>query len=115
MIITLYPELEEYIWQFCNHLKTDDEKMASKTASFYNLDKMDKKMLDFRKSKGWLSDEPHIKEMISGGFEQLKKNTIERILKHHSNELELNLCPACGKIARTPLAKQCRFCLHDWH
>src|SRR5579883_2432066 len=24
-------------------------------------------------------------------------------------------CPYCGKPLRTPLAKQCRFCLRDWH
>ncbi len=24
-------------------------------------------------------------------------------------------CPYCGEKLRTPLAKQCRFCLRDWH
>jgi len=33
----------------------------------------------------------------------------------HKNEIYLNNCPKCGKITRTPKAKQCRFCHHDWH
>lgn len=24
-------------------------------------------------------------------------------------------CPHCGELLRTSEAKQCRFCLHDWH
>jgi hypothetical protein len=24
-------------------------------------------------------------------------------------------CPRCGRLAKTPKARQCRFCYHDWH
>lgn len=27
----------------------------------------------------------------------------------------INRCPKCSKIARTPKAKQCPWCFHDWH
>lgn len=30
-------------------------------------------------------------------------------------EEELSPCPYCGKPRRTSKAKQCRFCLRDWH
>jgi hypothetical protein len=53
--------------------------------------------------------------MLSYGFEHFKKEVAIRIYKDNKAELELNLCPKCNKIARTPLAKQCRFCKHDWH
>lgn len=26
-----------------------------------------------------------------------------------------NFCPKCEKLARTPKAKQCRYCNYDWH
>jgi hypothetical protein len=29
--------------------------------------------------------------------------------------LPLNRCPECQRIVRTPLAKQCLWCGHDWH
>ena len=38
-----------------------------------------------------------------------------RILNQHRNEIFLNYCPQCGKLARTPKTRQCRFCGHDWH
>lgn len=48
-------------------------------------------------------------------IEDEKKRIAEMLLKEYSNEVFLNKCPGCGKLARTPKAKQCRFCLHDWH
>ena len=27
----------------------------------------------------------------------------------------VNRCPSCGKVARTPKARQCQWCFFDWH
>jgi hypothetical protein len=27
----------------------------------------------------------------------------------------LNCCPKCDALAKTPKARQCRYCFHDWH
>ncbi len=48
------------------------------------------------------------------GKEKLRETVAQRLLKDHGNEL-LNFCPRCEKLARTPLAKQCRYCGFDWH
>lgn len=37
------------------------------------------------------------------------------LLVKYKDKIVLNKCPKCGKIARTPKAKQCRFCQYDWH
>jgi hypothetical protein len=40
----------------------------------------------------------------------------EIYLEHRRIWLEnLPPCPYCGEKLRTPQAKQCRFCLRDWH
>jgi hypothetical protein len=40
----------------------------------------------------------------------------ERILiAFQTGELIVNRCPCCGRVARTPRAKQCVWCPHDWH
>ncbi len=44
-----------------------------------------------------------------------KAKLSEIIVKNHGNEVFWNLCPMCRKLARTPLAKQCKFCNHTWH
>lgn len=53
--------------------------------------------------------------LLKDGFEAFKLNLTNRIYKEHQNDIQLNLCPQCGEIARTPQAKQCRWCGHDWH
>lgn len=47
------------------------------------------------------------------GEKQLEIAIANRIMKDHPKVL--NFCPVCGKLARTPKAKQCRYCGHDWH
>lgn len=32
-----------------------------------------------------------------------------------AGRIEINRCPACSRIVRTHLAKQCLWCGHDWH
>lgn len=56
-----------------------------------------------------------IMDLVNGGFDAFKIKVTNRIFEQHRSQLDLNLCPKCNKIARTPWAKQCRFCRHDWH
>ncbi|HYF68941.1 MAG TPA: hypothetical protein VD884_12445 [Ohtaekwangia sp.] len=54
-------------------------------------------------------------QLLNNGFQEFKRRSAERILKEHPDEVVINLCPQCGRLARTPLAKQCRQCGHNWH
>ena len=111
---TLYPELMEYIYQYADQFKTANEKLAAKTA-LYRREALNEKVLRLLKTKGWYSDDNVIREMIADGYESFKRKVAQRIYDEHKDELELNLCPKCNKITRTPESKQCRFCYHDWH
>lgn len=113
MSVTLYPELIEYIYYHCQQFQTSDEKTAGRTAMYAT--ELNASYKEFMIKKGWYSDAEHIKAMIGKGFDEFKVNVAIRVYKEHKDELSLNLCPKCFKIARTPLAKQCRFCFHDWH
>ncbi|SFE07520.1 hypothetical protein SAMN05518672_104386 [Chitinophaga sp. CF118] len=110
----LYPELEDYIYQYCQKFQTKDELMAGKTV-LYNLKTQSETMLSMMRRKGWISDDPVILDMIADGRDALKSRIVKRIWNEHQHELSLNLCPACNKITRSPNASQCRFCFHDWH
>lgn len=55
---------------------------------------------------------PYLKEYE---VENEKKRIAEIILRDYSDKVFLNNCPKCGKLARTPKAKQCRFCEYNWH
>jgi hypothetical protein len=110
----LYQELIDYIYWYCEKYKTADEKLAGKSV-LYDTSNISETMRKMMIQRGWFSDEVYIKEMLKDGYENFKTRVAKRIFFEHKNELELNLCPECLKIARTPLAKQCRFCRHDWH
>lgn len=52
--------------------------------------------------------------LVALGEEVLNQQIAERLFTHHKDQI-LNTCPRCEKLARTPLAKQCRHCGFDWH
>ena len=62
-----------------------------------------------------LSDDPEVLELSKDGMQAFRARTAGRILEDHSHHVLLNYCPRCHELARTPKAKQCRFCGFDWH
>jgi hypothetical protein len=63
----------------------------------------------------FLSDDPEVLRLASGGLQRFVANTADRILRETPDQVFLNCCPRCAQLARTPKARQCRFCGHDWH
>ncbi len=112
----LYPDLVDYIYRYQGTFMTADEKVAAgriiPTAEdprerLYEVRKLKLEML--------VNDNETAKQMLADGFDVFKNRVVNRIYNEHKNELSLNLCPRCSKIARTPWAKQCRFCFYSWH
>jgi hypothetical protein len=62
-----------------------------------------------------LSDDPEVLRLASGGLKPFFDRTAKRILAEERDNIFLNNCPVCGALARTPKARQCRVCGHDWH
>jgi len=62
-----------------------------------------------------LSNDPQVLQLASDGIEVFTVRTAQRILDKHSDEIVFNYCPRCGALAKTPKARQCRVCHHDWH
>ncbi|MCC9641616.1 hypothetical protein LOC71_04970 [Rhodopirellula sp. JC740] len=42
-------------------------------------------------------------------------NAVDRILETRRDDFFENRCAQCQRLARTPAAKQCLWCGHDWH
>lgn len=118
MMKELYPELIDYIFQYCWKFYSDAERKA-KDHYFGNF-KFGKypenihPKIDQAKQRFLTTDIDALK-LLENGYQEFIKNTSTRIYNEHRKELELNLCAKCGKIARTPEARQCRFCKNDWH
>lgn len=79
----------------------------------FSEDKKDVKNLLLE--KGWISNDKEVIELLKDGILQFRQNTALRILKENESKIYFNYCPKCSKLARTPQAKQCRFCAFSWH
>jgi hypothetical protein len=63
----------------------------------------------------YLSDDPEVLNLTREGWDVFVARTVQSILDEHRAEVRFNYCCRCGGLARTPKARQCRFCRHDWH
>jgi len=110
-------ETANYILTYFSSFMTDNEKVAQRhhhSTIKLSIDS-DPNRVDISKKVGWLSDENDAVSMLDQGYESFVVKTASRIIEENGNEVFLNNCPICGKLARTPHACQCRQCGHDWH
>ncbi|WP_052352618.1 hypothetical protein [Chryseobacterium oranimense] len=94
---------------------TDDEKLALKYHMYSYKTGGNPKMRKMMVDKGWISEQPNIKEFLKDGYEEFELNVAKRIMNEVPEKVFLNNCPKCNKLARTPFARQCRYCGNNWH
>ena len=114
-------EKVDYIFKYFGKLMTDHEARAWRHYSAeFKLTHGGKK--DANESKRrlylkieWITEDTEIIKLLDNGIDAFRENVVNRILIQSPNKVYFNLCPKCNRLARTPLAKQCRHCGHDWH
>lgn len=65
--------------------------------------------------KGWLSSDPKVLTLLKDGYETFELNVANRVINETLEKVFFNNCAKCGELARTPYARQCRFCGNNWH
>lgn len=104
----------DYIYNHYSGFMTEREYKAWKHYSTtYKFEGVELPEMLYKKE--WVTKDEDILRLLDGGFENFKRNIAKRIYAEHWIDIFLNYCPKCNKLARTPAAKQCRYCLHDWH
>ncbi len=110
----------KYIVTYFSKLLTHEERLAIRhTHSMIKLGldtdpTITSKALNIYKKTGWLSEDESILNLLKDGYDTFETIVAKRIFSQQREAVFLNICPNCGKLARTPLAKQCRFCAHRW-
>lgn len=112
----IYPELIEYIFEYYSEYMTNNEKKAYNhylvNKKFGNRENLHPKLIELKEKN--LINDLEILNLLKGGIDDFRKNVAIRIFNENKVNLKLNLCPKCSKVARTPEAKQCRFCFYSW-
>ena len=62
----------------------------------------------------WGTTDKELLGLLDNGYEEFRRVSVEKILREHKDSVFINNCPKCGRLARTPLAKQCRYCSYSW-
>lgn len=112
-------ETAAYIRNYFSNLMTNDEKLALKHHIYtYKVDNSTSDSTNMRKlliEQGLISTEPEILNFLKNGYEDFEFKVAKRIMSETPDKVFFNMCPKCNKLARTPYARQCRFCGYSWH
>ncbi|KOF02355.1 hypothetical protein OB69_13130 [Roseivirga seohaensis subsp. aquiponti] len=110
-------ETAHYIMRYFSSFMTDKESKAWKhwSTSFKMGENPKPVRIKLSLERGWLTEDPEILSLLKDGYDQFELNTAKRILDENGDSVFLNSCPNCGRLTRTPIAKQCRHCGNDWH
>lgn len=108
-------EIIDYIFRFYSHLFTEKEQEAyHHHENAKHIDETNKSRIAFLKQKKLISTDPEVLELLKDGETAFKKRTAERVLRDTYYQVFINKCKRCGKLTRTPKARQCRYCNHRW-
>ena len=115
-------ETADYIVRYYSRLMTDAEKRAHRNLSLTMKATRGRSDLaaqgEIKRSTAhakFMSADPEALALSKDGYEPFLFRTAARIMRENEDMIRFNRCPKCGNLARTPTARQCRMCRHDWH
>jgi hypothetical protein len=110
-------ELTTYVWDHYGHLMTEFEGRVRKAISGrMKSANAQSPQMSAAIDRLWSAiGDPEIESALAEGPEAFRRQVRDRILLAHGTEVFINRCPSCGRIVRTPQARQCFWCGFDWH
>lgn len=112
-------ETAKYIINYFSNLLTDLERRAIRhthsTSKLEHRTSDNANLIKVYIEKDWLTSDQNVLDLLRDGYKQFELNTANRIVSQSPDKVFLNNCPKCTRLSRTPYARQCRFCGHNWH
>ena len=104
----------EYIWKHYWELMSPLEKRGGKLINngiFEPDSPQDKKAVQLFGQV----DLDELKRALADGEDVFRMRTVKRVIAKYRKQIIIARCPKCERVIRTPTAKQCLWCGHDWH
>jgi hypothetical protein len=109
-------ELTRYVWGYFSHRMTDFERrvglaiIGRQKAASAGADAAHPLAVRWGRT-----DAPEVNAALADGPEAFRRRVCSRVLAEAGDEIIVNRCPRCGRVARTPQARQCFWCGFDLH
>lgn len=107
-------ETTDWILYNYSHLLTAHEKAARRSLlAEKKIAESDSTQMRDQLRRGWVSSDPAVLRLLEHGEERFAQSVRERVFRERRDDL--NFCPKCRALAKTPSARQCPKCFHSWH
>ena len=111
--------LRAYVAKHCRHLMTPLERRTTEytvpiTSETPPSDKARRIYAMLEERDGHVDDHDTLLAFAAPAADR-ERNAVDRLIRDCYDKLSLNRCPACQRLVRTPLARQCLWCGHRWH
>jgi hypothetical protein len=109
-------EIAKYVWRHYGDLFTAAEKRAYMPYLWERM-KVEKgrDVVEFEWKQNRIAEDAEVMALLADGVEAFHRRAAQRVLREHGSRVFLNRCRRCGRLVRTPLARQCLWCGYDWH
>lgn len=108
--------LTKYIWDNYYPLLTHLERLGAKAVALKEKESASGEPMARLLRERWGGEnDPAVIQALKDGPGVFRRRVRDRILDEEPSKIIINRCPECGRIVRTPKAKQCLWCGHDWH
>ena len=110
--------LRAYTHKHFPHLMTPLERRVTEYTAPIVSDAADtkiRKVYQFLESRDGHVDDAAVYTAFQTPYEQRIELAVNRVIAQHRAEIIENRCPACHRLVRTPVARQCLWCGFDWH
>ncbi|KAB1232315.1 hypothetical protein [Chryseobacterium viscerum] len=108
-------ETVDYIIRYFSKLMNDHETLALNYHMYTSKSSDNPKLRNMMVERGWIQSDAETANLLKNGYEDFEQNTARRIMNETPAKVFFNNCPKCDKLARTPYARQCRYCGYNWH
>ena len=107
--------LTRYVWAQCHGYMTDFEQACAK--AILGREKaatLEPGALRELIVRHWATPrDPAVLAALEQGHDAFRAAVRDRVMRDHPEAIAR--CPRCAGLLRTPRARQCMWCLHDWH
>jgi hypothetical protein len=108
--------LTNYVWQHYRHLFTEFERrVADRISIEIKTQHSPPEIRAERLARLWGPPDATVNSALEQGHWAFLDRVRTRILAEEADRILTNRCPMCERIVRTPKARQCLWCHHDWH